>query len=162
MLIWKKRVVVVLLFLFPMIAVGQSVEEIQALEFMKQSFSQIDINRISYISQKMDLNGTGAAKFWPRYQSYLHKQIELRDAQLKTLTKFAGHLNRESLDENSAGRLLKESMAQEDKRLKNRQDFIRSLAGILSAQQKLRLYQLELLLDAQVRSGVLAQIPLAD
>lgn len=162
MLIWKHRDVVAILLFSPMIAFGKGVEEVQALELMKRSFSQIDINRISYISQKMDLNGTGAAKFWPRYQSYLHKQIELRDVQLKTLTKFAGHLNRESLDENSAGRLLKESMAQEDKRLKNRQDFIRSLAGILSAQQKLRLYQLELLLDAQVRSGVLAQIPLAD
>lgn len=159
---WKKQLFAGFLAFGALTATAAGPDEIQALEFMKHSFSQIDINRISYISQQMALDGPTSEKFWPRYQAYLHKQIALRDTQLATLTKFAGYLNRERLGAKASTSLLGESMAQEKQRLVNRQEFVRQLAGILNPQQQLRLYQLELLLDAQVRSSILSQVPLAD
>lgn len=89
---WKKKLVAACLALSSLSACAQGADEVQALEFMKQSFSQVDINRISYISQQMALSSEVAEKFWPRYQAYLHKQIALRDTQLATLTKFAGRV----------------------------------------------------------------------
>lgn len=159
---WKKQLVAGLLALSSLGVSAQGADEVQALEFMKQSFSQIDINRISFISQQMALSNATAEKFWPRYQAYLHKQIALRDNQLATLTKFAGHLTRDRLDAKVSHALLNESMGHEKQRLVNRQEFVRKLAGVLNPQQQLRLYQLELLLDAQVRSSILSQIPLAE
>jgi hypothetical protein len=161
MRILKNWMVVGALALQVSVVTAASPDEIQALEFMKQSFSQVDINRISYISQKMALDDATAAKFWPRYQSYLHQQISLRDKQLATLTTFAAHLNGENLPAKVASKLLDDSMAQEKQRLANRQQFIRQLVGVLNPQQQLRLYQVELLLDAQVRSSILSQVPLA-
>lgn len=159
---WKKIVAACFLGLSSLTAQAISPEELQALEFMKNSFSQVDINRISYISQKMAMDDEAATKFWPRYQAYLNKQIALRDHQLATLTRFATHFNKETLDAKSASNLLNESMKQERQRLTNRQQLVKEMAGTLNPQQQLRLYQLELLLDAQVRSNILTQIPLAE
>ena len=76
-------------------------------------------------------------------------------------TKYRGKL-KETLDAKSASNLLNESMKQERQRLSNRQQLVKEMAGTLNPQQQLRLYQLELLLDAQVRSNILTQIPLAE
>jgi Spy/CpxP family protein refolding chaperone len=161
MRIWSKFIFAVALSLQALTVVAAGADEIKTLEFMKQTFSEVDIKRISYISHQMALDETTAAKFWPRYQDYLHKQISLRDKQLATLAAFTSHLNQDDLPAKAASKLLSESMAQEKIRLDNRQQFIRQLSGVLNPQQKLRLYQLELLLDAQVRSRILSQIPLA-
>jgi hypothetical protein len=160
--VWKKSLLAALLALSSLSANAAASDEAQALEFMKQTFSQVDINRISYISQKMNLDDATAGKFWPRYQAYLHKQIALRDTQLATLTKFAAHLNGDSLTAKAATGLLDESMAQEKQRLLNRQQFVKALSTVLNPQQQLRLYQLELLIDVQVRSSILSQVPLAE
>jgi hypothetical protein len=143
-------------------ALGAGPDEARAMAFLQDSFSQVDINRIGVISQKMALDAATSQKFWPRYQAYLHQQIALRDTQLATLRTFAEHLNRERLNGATATQLLDEGMRQEQQRLVNRQQFVQSLSGILSPPQQLRLYQLELLLDAQVRNSILSQVPLAE
>lgn len=159
---WKKQMAVGLLVFSALAATAAGPDETQVLEFIKHSFSQIDINRIAYVSQQMALDDASGEKFWPRYQAYLRKQITLRDTQLATLAKFATHLNRNTLTPQASTALLNESMNQEKQRLTNRQAFVRELAGVLNPQQQLRLYQIELLLDAQVRAGILSQVPLAE
>lgn len=133
-----------------------------ALNYLKDRFSEVDVNRISRISQEMSLDEKTAQKFWPRYQAYLHQQIDLRDKQLSSLTTYAAHLSQQSLTQAAAADLLRASMANEAQRLANRQQLIKGLHGILSATQQMRLYQIELLIDAQMRSGLLTQIPLAE
>ena len=59
-----------------------SQQEQETLSYLKNSFSQVDIKRISRISQEMSLDIPTAEKFWPRYQEYLHRLIALRDKQL--------------------------------------------------------------------------------
>ena len=144
------------------LAHAANAEERQALEFMQKSFSELDVARVSQISQKMALTDAVAEKFWPRYRDYLHAQIALRDRQLASLARYADLLHRDLLDNVNAAALLRESMTQEEKHLTNRQRFIRQMDEILGPQQQIRLYQMELLLDAQFRSPVLAQVPLAE
>lgn len=139
-----------------------SAEELAALDYLKASFSEVDINRISRISREMSLDEKTARLFWPRYQEYLHRQITLRDEQLATLAAYAALLNKSSLDQASASEMLRTSMGDEKKRLANRQNLIKGLKGILKPTQQVRLYQIELLIDAQIRTGLLTQIPLVE
>jgi hypothetical protein len=137
-------------------------EENAALDYLKSSFSTVDINRISRISQEMSLDERTAKKFWPQYQAYLHQQIALRDKQLATLSHYAARLHNDSLDQQAAANMLRASMADEAKRVANRQALINRLKDVLSPKQQMRLYQIELLLDAELRAGLLKQIPLAE
>lgn len=139
-----------------------SPEEQVALDYLKAAFSEVDINRISRISREMSLDEKTAQQFWPRYQDYLHRQIALRDKQLATLTSYTSHSPKGSLDHAKASEMLRTSMANEEKRLVNRQNLIRGLKGTLTPTQQMRLYQIELLIDAQIRAGLLTQIPVLE
>lgn len=150
------------LFLGQSIAHATPANEQQTLELLQASFSQVDIKRISRISQEMSLEPAVAAKFWPRYQEYLHRQIALRDQQLATLTVYANLLNRKELDSKAAKDLLRESLAQEERRVASRKQLISRMGDTLTPTQQIRLYQIELLLETQVRSGLLSQVPLAE
>lgn len=141
---------------------AMSSEEQAALDYLKTSFSEVDIKRISRISREMSLDEKTAHQFWPRYQGYLHRQIDLRDKQLATLTAYASHLNKGSLDQARASEMLRTSMGDEETRLANRQNLIKGLKGILKPTQQVRLYQIELLIEAQIRTGLLTQIPLVE
>jgi hypothetical protein len=133
-----------------------------SLDEVRRSFAEVDRNRIDHISREMALPLPIARKFWPAYNTYLRNRIALRDRQLAALVDYADALNAGTLDDATANRLLNDSMADETLRIGNRQQFIRSLGEFLAPQQQMRLYQIELLLDAQVRAGLLQQIPLAE
>lgn len=150
-----------LLLLFPN-AQAITLHEEQTLDYLKQAFGQIDVNRISRVSGEMQLDGMAASSFWPRYQKYLHRQIALRDRQLATLRKYSEHFNHQTLDDVAAAVLLRESMVQEREHQANRQRFIVEIKDILNPRQQLRLYQLELLIDAELRAALLTQVPLAN
>jgi len=163
----SRRSLVALLFAAGLLAVSlsshaASSDEQEALDYLTISFSEVDINRISRISREMFLDEKAAHQFWPLYQDYLHRQIALRDKQLATLTTYASHLSNGRLDQATASDMLRTSMANEEKRLRNRQNLIKGLKGNLSPIQQMRLYQIELLIDAQIRAGLLTQIPLVE
>jgi hypothetical protein len=139
-----------------------SLHEEETLDYLKNALGQIDVNRISLVSGEMQLEGKAASSFWPRYQKYLHRQIALRDRQLVTLKNYSGHFIHQTLDDVAAAGLLKESMLQERERQANRQRFIVEIKDILNPRQQLRLYQLELLIDAELRTALLTQVPLAN
>ncbi|AOF82162.1 hypothetical protein BSY238_1385 [Methyloversatilis sp. RAC08] len=132
------------------------------LDDVRRSFAEVDRNRIDHVSRELVLPLPVARKFWPAYNAYLRNRIALRDKQLAALVDYADALNSGTLDDATATRLLNDGMADETVRIGNRQQFIRSLGEFLAPQQQMRLYQIEVLLDAQVRAGLLQQIPLAE
>lgn len=151
----------VLLGSSPCLATTQSPEEVDTLNRMKQEFTNIDINRIGVISQQLQLTDPEAKQFWPEYQNHLHRKIQLRDQQLKILATYTEKLNAGSLDPRDASALLALSMLYERDQIDNRKSLILGLGKVLGPTQQLRLYQLELLLDTEIRQGLLRQIPLA-
>lgn len=132
------------------------------LDDVRRSFATVDNNRIDHISREMALSLPVARKFWPAYNTYLRNQNVLRDRQLAALVDYAGALNANTLDTPTTVRLLNESMANETLRVSNRQQFIQGLGEFLNPVQQLRLYQIEVTLDAQVSAALLQQIPLAE
>lgn len=145
----------------PCLANPPSPEEVDTLNRMKQEFTNIDINRIGVISQQLQLTDQEAKQFWPLYQNHLHRKIQLRDQQLQTLATYTEKLNAGSLDPRDATALLAFSMLYERDQIDNRKSLILGLGKVLGPTQQLRLYQLELLLDTEIRQGLLRQIPLA-
>lgn len=150
-----------LLLLLPSVQ-AITLHEEETLDYLKKALGQIDVNRISLVSGEMQLDGKAASSFWPRYQKYLHRQIALRDRQLVTLKNYSEHFIHQTLDDVAAAGLLRESMVQERERQANRQRFIVGIKDILNPRQQLRLYQLELLIDAELRTALLTQVPLAN
>lgn len=144
------------------LAVADDAGSEPTLDDVRRSFAEVDRSRIDHISRELALPLPVARKFWPAYNTYLRNRIALRDRQLAALVDYADALNADTLDDATATRLLNDGMAAETLRIGNRQQFIRSLGEFLAPQQQMRLYQIELLLDAQVRAGLLQQIPLAE
>lgn len=134
----------------------------KALENLKAQFEQIDANRIDHIGRSMVLEPKVSEHFWSLHNGYMHKQMALRDKQLALLTRYADIHNRKAMDDALANAMLKDSMRYEAQHVRNRQDFMREIAKVLTPTQRLRFYQLDLLLDTRLRSGMLAQIPVAE
>ena len=134
----------------------------KALENLKAQFELIDANRIDHIGRSMMLEPKVSERFWQLHHVYMQKQMALRDKQLALLTRYADIHNRKAMDDALAKDMLKESMRYEAQHVRNRQDFMRDIAKVLTPTQRLRFYQLDLLLDTRLRSGMLAQIPVTE
>ena len=149
------------LALAPVALAGEGLER-GTLEQIRRDFSKVDMGRIAHVSERMDLSDPANLAFRPAYQDYLRNLVRLRDRQLEVLVEYAENLNAESLDDARAARSLAESMRLDRERMVARDRFIEGLTHSLNPRQQLRLYQLELILDAQIRTELMSQIPLAE
>ena len=131
------------------------------LEQIRRDFSQVDMDRLAYVNQRMGLSGQAANDFQIAYQDYLQNQARLRERQLVLLLEHHKDLNNGNLTDSRASVSLAESLRLDRERLKTRERLVIDLDRSLSPQQRLRLYQLELAFDNEARAELLPQIPLA-
>lgn len=134
-------------------------EEDAAIGLIRQQFKDVDLRRVIEVSGKMKLDEHSAKRFWPIYQSYLLEIVVMRDRQLGNLGEFARQLNAGWIDDPTARASLARSLELEQARLEARQRMIRRAGEVLSPTQALRLYQIELTMDAALRKRLLEQIP---
>lgn len=131
------------------------------LEQIRRDFSQVDMDRLAFVNQRMDLSGQAASDFQIAYQDYLQNLVRLRERQLVLLLEHNKDLNNGNLTASRASVSLAESLRLDRERLKTRERLVIDLDRSLSPQQRLRLYQLELAFDTEARAELLPQIPLA-
>ena len=131
------------------------------LEQLRRDFSQVDMDRLAYMNQRMDLSGQAANDFHISYRDYLQNLARLRDRQLVLLLEHNKDLKSGNLTDSRASISLAESLRLDRERLKSRERLVIDLDRSLSPQQRLRLYQLELAFDTETRAELLPQIPLA-
>lgn len=134
-------------------------EEDAAIGLIREQFKDVDLQRVIEVSGKMKLDEHRAKRFWPIYQSYLLEIVVMRDRQLGNLGEFARQLNAGWIDDPTALASLARSLELEQARLEARQRMIRRAGEVLSPTQALRLYQIELTMDAALRKRLLEQIP---
>lgn len=152
--------------LFAAVALGTPVhaatpEEDAAIGLIREQFKDVDLRRVIEVSGKMKLDERSAKRFWPIYQSYLMDIVVMRDRQLDNLAEYARQLNAGWIDDPTARASLARSLELEQAKLDARQRMIRKAGEVLSPTQTLRLYQIELAMDAAIRSRLLEQIPRA-
>jgi len=134
-------------------------EEDATLGLIREQFQDVDLRRVIEVSGSMKLDEQSAKRFWPIYRAYLVEIIALRDRQLATLAEYASQLNAGWIDDPTARASLARSLALEQARVDARQHMIRKAGEVITPIQALRLYQLELAMDASMRSRLLEQIP---
>ncbi|MEO0059217.1 MAG: hypothetical protein RLZZ312_864 [Bacteroidota bacterium] len=116
-----------------------------AIGFAQNSRKQNRIKQlqIAFISNKLELTSDEAQKFWPIFNGYDAKQMNLR-TQKRLLNFKLKPNNSQSLAERDLAKLLEESEKIETSLQQNRKQFIRDLQNIIPIQKVLIFKQLEL------------------
>jgi len=128
-------------------------DEIEMLRSMAQT------ERKALIAEAMQLSTSESQAFWPVYNDYRAELIKVGDRKLKLITDFAA--NYETLTDEQAKSLLKDSFSIQDEQQKIRKKYVKRFEKVLPSIKVARFYQLENKIDAVVNLQLAEQIPLA-
>ncbi len=93
--------------------------------------SQIQSQKIAFLTKKMDLSVEEAERFWPLYNEYVQKKEQLEQAPRTTSSEMTETLARE---------ILEQQLANAEKEIAFKRDFFKKASKVVSYQ---KLYQLE-------------------
>lgn len=99
--------------------------------------------KVSYITTELNLSSDEAAKFWPVYNTFEDKQMEIRKQKMKS---YKGRKEENSLDnisEKEASSLLSQMESTDDEMYQLRKKFISNLKDIIPAVKILKLKKAE-------------------
>jgi hypothetical protein len=111
-----------------------------------------------FIAEHMQLTELEAKTFWPVYERYQQEMNALNDRMIKLIEDYA--TNYQTMSDQTAKRLVDESLAIEAARLKLRQAYLPRFRKVLREKQVARYYQLENKVQAAVSYELAAEIPL--
>ena len=98
--------------------------------------------RVAFISTKLELTSNEAQKFWPIFNEFDKNQTDLRKEK-RILMMRLKHQNTSSLSDIEMQKLLDTSELLESNIQTNRQQLVKNLRGVISAQKIILLKQLE-------------------
>lgn len=131
----KNNLILLLLFLFSIISYAQP--------RIKEKREQIKALKVAFITNELSLTSEEAATFWPLYNAYDNKQMEIRHKKIKS---FMDKIDRDGIDgmsEKEAALLLAQSESIDEEVFLNRKKFINSLKGVLPSVKILKLKRSE-------------------
>lgn len=108
----------------------------------EKKIERIKALRIAYISNKLELTPNEAEKFWPLFNDFDAKQLDLRFQKRLSNVKLSGTRNA-TFSEQEMNKILDDSEKIEDELQSNRKNFVKKLQGIISPQKIILLKQLE-------------------
>lgn len=108
-----------------------------------KKLDRIKALRVAYISNKLELTKEEAEKFWPVFNTFDDKQLDLR-IQKRILTFKLQKQNSTINSEKEMSAILDESEKIEDEMQSNRKTFVKNLKGIISPQKIILLKRLEI------------------
>ena len=123
------------------------------------AFQQREAQRRAQISGAMRFSDEEAAKFWPIYDQYRLsiKALQLRRlGMLKTLSE-----NQVGMDAETAEELVQTSLTIESEATSLKSSYLEKSGKVISGARYVRLFQIEMKLDAMLMYGVTQQIPMA-
>ena len=115
----------------------------QGGRLLKEKKEQIKAMKVAYITNELALTPDEASKFWPIYNAFEDKQMEIRKQKLK------GYLDRvdddsfDNLSEKEATTLLAQMESSEEELYQAKKKFIASLKGVISPLKILKLKKAE-------------------
>lgn len=122
-------------------------------------FQQREAQRRATIAGAMRFTDEEAAKYWPIYDQYRlsTKALQLRRlGLLQTLSQ-----NTVGMDNETASALIKSSLAIEADSTKLKEAYFKQVGSVVSGARYVRLFQIEMKLEAMLMYGVTQQIPMA-
>lgn len=150
------RILLFLLFLVSVVAGQvQAAPQTDQLEILR---ARLQSDRVTAISDAMQLTEQGSAVFWPLYRKYESEVAIMGDQRVSLFNEYAQAFN--TMDNSTAQNLLTRSMAWREKRARLLHDFVRSLETKMSPVVAARFYQVERYLTLMIDLNVANQIPL--
>ena len=114
------------------------------------------------VAANMNLTAEEAKNFWPVYEDYQEDLAKLNERLKTTIENYADAYNKNTLTDESAKKLLDESIAIDEAGLQMRKDYAKKLAEILPGKKVVRYLQIENKISAIVRYGLAGEIPLVE
>ena len=100
--------------------------------------------------------------FWPLYDEYSAELAKVSESYVAVMSEFVDRYQTGELDDESADRLLDDSLEIQMGVMKVRRDYVPQFREILSGVTVVRFYQLENKVRAEVDAALALAIPLAD
>lgn len=123
------------LFLFSIIAIAQP--------RIKEKREQIKALKVAFITNELGLTSEEAATFWPLYNAYDNKQMEIRHKKIKSLMDKVDKESIDNMSEKEAALLLAQTENIDEEVFMNRKKFINSLKGIIPSVKIIKLKRAE-------------------
>lgn len=124
-----KKVTVIIFMFISLLTFSQNERRLERIKALQ----------VAFISTRLDLSSEEAQKFWPVFNEYNDRQLELRK-QKKILLFKLNPQNSATLSDRDVQKALDDSEAIEVNIQNNRNQFIKNLKGIISP-QKILLYK---------------------
>ena len=121
---------------------------------------KIQADKKLVVADNMDLTDAEAKAFWPIYQEYQTKLAKINERVAKLIVEYAQ--NYQSMTNEIANKLMKESMAVEKGRLTLKESLMPKFQKALPAIKVARYYQIENKIQAVVQYGLADSIPLVE
>lgn len=102
--------------------------------------------RIAFLSNELDLTTDEAIKFWPLYNEYSDKRLELRKDQFEDKRK----LKHDNLSEEESKQILDEQMEVQEKELTLKKNYYDKFSVVLPAQKLAKLEPAEMEFNREV------------
>lgn len=129
-----KRIIYILLILISISGFGQINE---------RKLDRIKALRVAFISEKLDLTPDEAERFWPIFNAFDDRNMELQKQKRQLMQKLKP-INASTLSEKESAQLMIQDEQIESDLQKNRQQLIRDLQGVIPNQKIIMLRQLEI------------------
>jgi len=119
----------------------------------------IQVRRQALVTAAMDLDSKQAEAFWPLYRDYRAEMAKVNDRFVKLLTAYLE--NFENLTDETAGKLMAESLSIDRDRNKVKSKYVSRFEKVIPTKQVARFYQVENKLDAVINAELARIVPLA-
>jgi Spy/CpxP family protein refolding chaperone len=128
-------------FLFPIIFL--LVSSFSWAQDHKEKREKVKALKVAYITEQLELTSEEAQKFWPIYNTFDEKQMELRHEKMKGILDRFQPGNVDKLTEKEASALLVQMEKIEEELFQLRKKFIKDLQGVISAKKIIKLKKAE-------------------
>jgi hypothetical protein len=120
--------------------------------------SVVQTERKAIVAENMNLTEAESEAFWPVYNEFEAATRKVGDRRVKVLTELAQ--NFETLTDEQAEDLLKQSFQFQRERVKVRESFMKKFARVLSGKQLARFYQIDSKIDTVIDFDIARSVPL--
>ncbi|MGE5276355.1 MAG: hypothetical protein ACM3SU_05125 [Acidobacteriota bacterium] len=127
------------------------------MEILRQ---KIKADKKLVVAANMELTDAEGKAFWPVYDAYQKDLQQINEKLKKTIVEYADAYNKGPVSNETAKRLLAESLAIDEAEVKLRQSYVPKLEAVLPEAKAARYLQIENKIRAAIRYELAGGIPL--
>jgi hypothetical protein len=162
----RSMMITVGLFLLAATAFGPSLaiagEKTAADTNMEILAEKLKADKKLVVAANLELTDAESEAFWPIYEEFQNSLQGLHERYVKVIMAYADAYNADTLTDEGALKLLKESMSIQADEMKMRKDMVTKIAKVLPGKKVTRYIQIENKIAAVVDYELAAEIPLVE